>query len=366
MPRTSIGPDESCARRRREWGSRARGPTLAVVSSSARLLLPALLAALAAAAPAALAQAPSAAAAGGAEVPPVSGGTGGAEYGQPVTPPRDPRPVASLLRVTPTRVTEGGALPRVSLRIDQRGVRTVRARLVLWPGRSGGSVVRVDLGRVRTGRTLRVTWPKDTRLRAGRYTVRLHATGPDGATLARRAKASGRATLVVRAAPVEEAPVPQAPSTPPAPPTSAPDVRDGGVFPVQGPYVMAGDGGRFGADRGDHRHEGHDISAERGTPVVAPVAGRIRHVDYQKDGAGWYVVQDADDGRSFFFAHCRADTVVVTPGERVSAGGRLCDVGNTGASSGPHLHFEIWVNGWRVDQRSKPIDPLPQLRAWER
>lgn len=304
--------------------------------------------------------APAGANVGGATVPPSSGATGGTEYGQPVAPQRDPRPVASLLKVTPRGVTEGRALPRIRLRIDQKGVRTVRARLVLWPTRGAGTVLRVDLGKVRTGRVATVAWPKATRIRAGSYTVRLHATGPRGATLLRRARASGRAVLVVKAAPKRR----REPAAVVPAPVPSPVARDGGVFPVQGAYSLGGEGSRFGAARDGHRHEGQDITAERGVPVVAPVAGTIRHVDYQKDGAGWYVVQDADDGRSFFFAHCRAETVVVTPGERVGPGGRVCDVGNTGASSGPHLHFEIWVGGWRVDRNSKPIDPLPQLQAW--
>lgn len=305
----------------------------------------------------------SAATAGGAQVPPTTGGTGGAEYGQPVTPPRDPRPVATSLRVRPGSVTEGRSLPRITYRIDQKGVLTVQARLVLWPTRGGGSILRVGLGRVRTGRTLTVAWPKGAKLTAGRYTVRLHAKGPDGKPLLRRARASGRADLVVRAAP-RPTPAPTPGPVPTPLPTPAPVVRAGGVFPVQGTWSFGGDGARFGADRDRHTHQGQDIIAARGVPVVAPTAGTVRHAEYQKDGAGWYVVMDADDGRSFFFAHCRAQTTVVRPGQRVAPGGRLCDVGNTGASSGPHLHFEIWTGGWRVDRRSTPVDPLPQLQAW--
>jgi murein DD-endopeptidase MepM/ murein hydrolase activator NlpD len=133
------------------------------------------------------------------------------------------------------------------------------------------------------------------------------------------------------------------------------------VFPVAGPFTY-GEG--IGADRGDHRHEGQDLAAPAGTPVVAPLAGTVASVAYQRDGAGYYVVLNGTDGRSFFFAHCQKGSFGVSGGQVVTAGTQLCRVGSTGASSGPHLHFEIWVNGWRVSKKSAPIDPLPQLRAW--
>lgn len=310
-----------------------------------------VLAALAAAGPATA----SAATAGGAKAPGPRGGAGGAEYGQPVSPPRAKRPIASRLSLSTKKVREDRTLPRLRLRIDQRGVKRVSARIVVWPRKKGGQVLRVDLGRVRTNRTFTVTWPKDARLAPGRYTVRVHAKDPDGSTLRRTRRRSGRTTLVVRRAP--------RPTPAPAP---APAATDGGVFPVQGPHSYGGDGSTFGSDRGTHRHEGQDVIAAEGTPVVAPLPGVVRHVDHQKDGAGHYVVMDADDGRSFFFAHCRSGSVVAVEGARVAAGTRLCGVGSTGRSSGPHLHFEIWIGGWRVSKDSRPVDPLPQLRAWDR
>jgi murein DD-endopeptidase MepM/ murein hydrolase activator NlpD len=55
----------------------------------------------------------------------------------------------------------------------------------------------------------------------------------------------------------------------------------------------------------------------------------------------------------------------VTEGQRVRIGAPLGQVGNTGVSFGPHLHFEVWVGGgWYTGGR--PIDPLPLLRAWSR
>jgi murein DD-endopeptidase MepM/ murein hydrolase activator NlpD len=151
-----------------------------------------------------------------------------------------------------------------------------------------------------------------------------------------------------------------APAAPAAP--VAPVVRNGGVFPVLGPHSY-GDG--IGAGRTGHTHQGVDVPAAEGTPLVAPVAGTVRYVDYQAGGAGHYVVVDAADGRSFFFAHIKAGTITVTPGTPLTPGQQFAQVGSTGDSSGPHLHFEIWEGGWRVDRSSHFIDPLPQLKAWD-
>lgn len=290
------------------------------------------------------------ASAGGTPAAP-AGRTGGVEYGVPVS---KGRPVASTFRLAPTRLREGTA-PKVVVRIDQPGVRTVQARVVLLPARGAGDPVHADLGRVRTGRTLRLTWPKDAaRPPVGTFRARLHAKDPDGATLRRSARASGRTALIVVRRP---RPKPAAPAAP-----SAPVVRAGGVFPVAGAHTY-GDG--IGTDRGDHRHQGVDLMGAEGTPIVAPLAGTVRHVDHQAGGAGHYVVMDAVDGRSFFFAHLQAGSVVVTEGQAVAAGHTLAALGSTGRSSAPHLHFEIWVGGWRVDEDSHYVDPMPQLKAWD-
>jgi murein DD-endopeptidase MepM/ murein hydrolase activator NlpD len=134
------------------------------------------------------------------------------------------------------------------------------------------------------------------------------------------------------------------------------------VFPVAGPHTY-GDG--FGAPRNGYSHQGQDIRAAEGVPVVAPLAGTILYVDNQPSGAGWYVVERAADGRDFFFAHCQTNSIAVAPGQPVTAGQTLCAVGRTGDATGPHLHFEIWLGGWRVNAASYPIDPLADLQAWD-
>jgi murein DD-endopeptidase MepM/ murein hydrolase activator NlpD len=135
------------------------------------------------------------------------------------------------------------------------------------------------------------------------------------------------------------------------------------VFPVDGAYSLGGDDARYGAPRGDHTHQGQDIAAARGTPVVAPFAGIVSWVRYQRAGAGHYVVLDADDDRDYVFMHLRRGSVPVAEGQRVLAGDRIGEVGSTGRSFGPHLHFEVWVGGWYA-KRGAPVDPLPLLRAW--
>ncbi len=148
----------------------------------------------------------------------------------------------------------------------------------------------------------------------------------------------------------------------PKPPAQAPTPPPSGdtAFPVTGAHSY---GDPFGAPRKGYSHQGQDVLAAEGTPVVAPTAGTILTVGYQASAAGYYVAETSVDGRTFFFAHCQRDSTTVAAGAAVHAGQQLCRVGHTGDATGPHLHFEIWVGGWHTG--GHPIDPLPQLRAWD-
>jgi murein DD-endopeptidase MepM/ murein hydrolase activator NlpD len=286
---------------------------------------------------------PAAAQAGGAPGPSPEGGS---EYAAPLRAARPMRPVARHFSVTP-RAVVAPALPKVILRVDEPGARTVRARVVLLPQTETGAIVRMDLGRIVTGRAMTASWPADTAVAPGRYLVLLHVRGIGGRVLARSAAASGRTTLTVRA---------PAPAPVPAPAAA------GHVFPVAGPHTY---GDRFGAPRNGYSHQGQDILAAEGTPVVAPVAGSISFTDNQPKAAGYYVVEKGSDGYDYFIAHCQEGSTAVVPGQPVVAGQPLCAVGHTGDATGPHLHFEVWQGGWRVDANSAPLDPLPFLQAWD-
>jgi murein DD-endopeptidase MepM/ murein hydrolase activator NlpD len=165
--------------------------------------------------------------------------------------------------------------------------------------------------------------------------------------------------------PAKPKPKPPLPAvTPSGAPTPAQGAAQGAIFPVSGPHSFGGPENRFGASRVGHVHQGQDVLASEGLPVLAPLAGTVITTGYQGGGAGWYVAEQTSDGLSFFFAHCEAGSVAVKPEASVHAGQQLCLVGQTGDATGPHLHFEIWVGGWRVGA-GYPIDPLPYLEAWD-
>jgi murein DD-endopeptidase MepM/ murein hydrolase activator NlpD len=235
----------------------------------------------------------------------------------------------------------GGAAthPAIRVRFAASGLPYVDGQVVV--SRSGGPVAaRIRLHHVRANRTIAVRWPARVTLRAGRYVIRATAGG-----MARRT------TLVVPAAPARRPAV-----TPPHPVA-------GGVFPVDGPHTY---GDPFGAPRKGYTHQGQDVLGAEGLPIVAPLGGTIFATGDQPSAAGYYVVLNAGDGHAYFFAHCEKGSTAVATGQVVGAGTQLCRLGQTGDATGPHLHFEEWVGGWHVSSASRPIDPLPQLRAWDR
>ncbi len=93
-------------------------------------------------------------------------------------------------------------------------------------------------------------------------------------------------------------------------------------------------------------HEGVDIAASTGTPIWAAAAGTVIHAGWL-GGYGNLVVVDHGNGLATAYAH--ASAILVNVGQSVSQGQTVSLVGSTGNSSGPHLHFEVRVNGVAVD-----------------
>jgi len=95
-------------------------------------------------------------------------------------------------------------------------------------------------------------------------------------------------------------------------------------------------------------HEGIDVTAPLGSPIEAPAAGVVTDAGWES-GYGNTVTIDHGYGVVTKFAH--ASKLLVKTGDRVSRGRRIALVGNTGLATGPHLHYEVHVNG-------RPVDPL--------
>jgi murein DD-endopeptidase MepM/ murein hydrolase activator NlpD len=93
-------------------------------------------------------------------------------------------------------------------------------------------------------------------------------------------------------------------------------------------------------------HEGIDVSAPMGAPIVAPAGGVVMAVR-RETGYGNVLEIDHGFGITTKYAHC--SRIVVRPGQKVKRGQVIANVGNTGLSTGPHLHYEIHVNGRAVD-----------------
>ena len=117
------------------------------------------------------------------------------------------------------------------------------------------------------------------------------------------------------------------------------------IWPCDG-VVVSGFGMRWG-----RMHEGIDIGCAYGTPNRAAASGTVIYAGWL-GGYGNLVVVDHGNGLSTAYAH--ASSILVSVGQSVSQGQTVSLVGSTGHSTGPHLHFEVRVNGVAVD-------PLPYL-----
>lgn len=93
-------------------------------------------------------------------------------------------------------------------------------------------------------------------------------------------------------------------------------------------------------------HEGIDIAAPFGMPVVAPAAGTVLRITRQN---GYGLVLEIDHGNSIQTKYAHLSRVLVREGQRVVRGQPIAAVGNSGLSTGPHLHYEVHVNGRVVD-----------------
>ena len=128
-------------------------------------------------------------------------------------------------------------------------------------------------------------------------------------------------------------------------PTTSASSAAGLAWPVSGP-VTSGFGMRWG-----RMHTGIDIAVPTGTPVHAAAAGTVVYAGWMS-GYGYLVA--IDHGGALATAYAHNSSLAVTVGQRVTQGQVVSLSGSTGHSTGPHVHFEVRVNG-------APVDPLQYL-----
>jgi murein DD-endopeptidase MepM/ murein hydrolase activator NlpD len=206
--------------------------------------------------------------------------------------------------------------------------------------RDGAVVARWDAGTVPPEVPQSVAWDGTADglvQRPGRYSFRVSAISPTG----------------VRAVNA------QAPPAEPEPdPAEFVFLRH--EFPIRGPHGYGESGAGFGGGRG---HQGHDVFAACGTPLVAARGGVVKFEQYHSR-AGHYIVIDGEEtGVDYAYMHLR-DASPVDVGDRVRTGEPIGYVGDTGSASACHLHIEMWsAPGWYSG--GHPFDPLPSLLDWD-
>jgi murein DD-endopeptidase MepM/ murein hydrolase activator NlpD len=132
------------------------------------------------------------------------------------------------------------------------------------------------------------------------------------------------------------------------------------VFPVRGEFNWGQGGARFGASRGGRAHEGQDVFARTGTPLVAVRKGVVLETGDDGGRGNYVAVFSPVSRRTYVYLHMNEPSRAKR-GQSVTAGRRLGSVGCTGSCSGDHLHFEIH-RGRTLEGPAE--NPLPVLRRW--
>ena len=134
-------------------------------------------------------------------------------------------------------------------------------------------------------------------------------------------------------------------------------------FPVRGSHSYGEGQAAFGAGREGHSHQGHDVFARCGTPLVAARGGVVKLNRFQSAAGNYVVIDGEGTDIDYAYMHLREPSPLAK-GARVLTGQAIGHVGDTGDANGCHLHFELWSGpGWYTG--GAPFDPLPFLKAWD-
>ncbi len=131
------------------------------------------------------------------------------------------------------------------------------------------------------------------------------------------------------------------------------------VFPVSGPHTF---GQGIGAARKGHTHQGQDIMAACGTPLVAVSRAKVKFVSFQSLAGNYVVIRNKKLHQDYMYAHLAA-RASVTKGTVIQPGQQIGIVGQTGDATACHLHFELWLGKWY--RGGHPVDPMPYLQTYQ-
>lgn len=127
------------------------------------------------------------------------------------------------------------------------------------------------------------------------------------------------------------------------------------VLPITGAVISSGFGWRVHPVTGERRmHKGVDFAAPTGTPIFAAADGVVTEAGWTNGGYGNIVELRHSDGSVTLYAH--TSRVYVSKGQVVNRGQAIAEVGTTGRSTGPHLHFEVQPDG------KNAVDPMDYLQ----
>lgn len=116
--------------------------------------------------------------------------------------------------------------------------------------------------------------------------------------------------------------------------------------------ITSGYGGRnTGIPGASTNHKGLDIGCSVGSAIVSVLDGKVIFTGYNKY-RGYYIMVDHGGGVVTLYQHCKANSYKVSVGDKVTAGQTIVLSGNTGIGSGPHLHFEVLINGSNVNPQT--------------
>jgi murein DD-endopeptidase MepM/ murein hydrolase activator NlpD len=127
------------------------------------------------------------------------------------------------------------------------------------------------------------------------------------------------------------------------------------TLPITGAAISSGFGWRVHPITGERKlHKGVDFAAPTGTPIFAASEGMVTYAGWTDDGYGNVVELRHENGELTLYAH--TNKVYVSKGQTVNKGQAIAEVGTTGRSTGPHLHFEIQPDG------KTAVDPMDYLQ----